>query len=73
MERWGDAARHFDDAVALYDRIGAKSFLARAQLELGKALARAGDHRRADELIALAGDAASRLGLPLIAAEVATL
>jgi class 3 adenylate cyclase len=72
MERWDAATRHFESAVAMYERAEAKAYLARAQLELGKALGRVGDRRGAEELLASAGEAAARLGLPLIAAEIAT-
>ena len=72
MERWDGAVAHFEDAVSMYERIGAQAFLARARLELGRVVQRAGDRRRGSEFIAQAAEAGRRLNLPLIVAEAAT-
>ena len=73
MERWDDAVRHFDDGIALYRIIGAKSFLARAELELARTLCHTGDARRTRDLVASASAAAAQLGLPLIVNEAELL
>ena len=62
MERWDDADRHYEEAVAFQGRMGAPPFVARSRILQAEALARRGrstDLRRAREL-AEAGRAASR-------------
>jgi hypothetical protein len=66
MERWGEADRHFEDALAHNARIGMWPALARTQLAYGAALLRRGhpDERpRAAELLAAARATASDLGM----------
>jgi DNA-binding SARP family transcriptional activator len=66
LGRFEDAARHFRRASAIYTRLGAQGWLARTQVGSARLLlrrGRAGDRRRAAELLAEAEATAARLGL----------
>ena len=67
-DRLDDAERHFEDAIALHERIGARTWLARTQVDLaGMLLIRrgSGDPKRARALTATARVAAKELGMVL--------
>ena len=68
MERWEDAERHFEAALEMNDRIGARPWLAHTQEDYGRMLlARggAGDRERAHALIEAADLAYGKLGMPV--------
>ena len=68
----GPAIRHFEDAVAMNDRLGCIPQLARTQFALADALVAAGDGSgRARALLATAGDTAKRLQLGPLTVQVA--
>jgi hypothetical protein len=76
MSRWDDAARHFQDAIALNERIGARPWLAHAQCDLGRALltrARATDRAKAQLLLAESLTTYRKLGMSSYAAEASRL
>ena len=61
-----DAVMHFEDAIGLAERIGARPALARSLVELGEVLTRRGgdgDARRAADLLRRGRDLAGELGL----------
>lgn len=60
------AEQHLTAAVERYELIGAPTFGARAQVELGTLVHASGDEARARELATAALGAARRLGLPLV-------
>ena len=64
LERWDEAFAHFEEAIALCRRLGARPYLARTEYEYGRALIARGDRARASELIASARRTASELGMP---------
>jgi tetratricopeptide (TPR) repeat protein len=64
LERWDEAFAHFEDAIALCRRLGARPYLARTEYEYGRALIARGDRARARELIASARRTAEELGMP---------
>ena len=64
LERWDEAFAHFEDAIALCRRLGARPYLARTEYEYGRALIARGDRARASELIASARRTANELGMP---------
>ena len=54
MSRWGDAARHFEDALEMNKRMGARPWLAHTQNDYARMLLardRPGDRERAQELL----------------------
>ncbi len=63
LERWDDAGAHFEDAIALCRRVGARPMLARTEYEYGRTLVARGEHARARVLIASARQAAGELGM----------
>lgn len=72
--RWDDAARHFEDALAMNDRMGAPPFLARTQLAYASMLAQRdadGDRAQARVLTDAALATANELGMMRLAAEAA--
>jgi tetratricopeptide (TPR) repeat protein len=74
MGRYDDAERHFADAESMYERMGARPFLAKSRLEHGRALVRAGaDPARARDLLERAQRAFADLGVPVGAAQAGTL
>ncbi|MEE9284704.1 MAG: adenylate/guanylate cyclase domain-containing protein, partial [Dehalococcoidia bacterium] len=70
MERWEEAERHFEDALAMNARMGARPFVAHTQHEyVGMLLHRdePGDREKALELVTQALDTAQELGMkPLV-------
>ena len=66
MQRWHDAERHFEDAMAMNARIGARSWLASGQVDYARMLlARhaSKDHDRAVALLDEAISSAQQLGM----------
>jgi hypothetical protein len=73
LSRFDAAARHFDVALELTERVGARPYLALTQGAYGAMLARHGatsDRRRAKQLLADALQAAQALGMNQLYAEV---
>jgi eukaryotic-like serine/threonine-protein kinase len=67
----GAAVRHLEDAVAMNERLGCAPQLARTQLALAETLAATGDATgRARTLLSAAGDAARRLQMEPLTAQV---
>lgn len=65
-EQWDDAARHFEDALDMSTRMGARPWVSRTQCDLVQMLSvrgRDGDGERADALAAEAEATAAELGL----------
>src|SRR5262249_990587 len=70
------AARHFEDAIAMNMRMGARPYLARTQVEYARALlarGRADDRAYATRLIAEARATASSLGQHMLREQLAAL
>ncbi|MEE8346459.1 MAG: AAA family ATPase, partial [Dehalococcoidia bacterium] len=66
MERWEDAARHFEDALEMNAKIGAKPFVAHTQQEYAGMLVgrdHPGDREKALALLTQALDTAGKLGM----------
>jgi tetratricopeptide (TPR) repeat protein len=66
MSRWDDAARHFEDAIAMNERIGARPWLALAREGYAGALlgrGGPGDEREAQEARAEAVESYRKLGM----------
>src|SRR5439155_13284800 len=66
LSRWEEAARHFEDALEMNTRLGARPFVARTQHAYARLLfARGwpGDVAKACELLRLAGETARALGM----------
>lgn len=66
LQRWDDAERHFDYAIAFDTRTRGRPWLARSRCDYAAMLsqrARGGDHDRARELLAAALDEARALGM----------
>lgn len=61
--RLDDARRHLGEAVSLYERIGARTWLARSQVEYAAALLATGDHEPAERSLAQALATAAELGM----------
>jgi len=68
--RWADAERHFGDAIARHQEMGARPFLARARLHFAEMLLERGDprdHGRAWLLLTAALGEAEALGMAWVA------
>jgi class 3 adenylate cyclase/tetratricopeptide (TPR) repeat protein len=66
LERWDDAERHFQNALALNDRLGARPWLARSQEDYARMLFERGgpgDEDRAQQLLLEARNCFSELGM----------
>jgi DNA-binding SARP family transcriptional activator len=64
--RWDEAARHFEDAIAINARVGARPWLAHTQDDYARMLLKRsqdGDHERARELLAEAVSTYRDLGM----------
>ena len=71
--RHDDAARHFEDAIARAQRMGARPWLAHAQHTYARMLAergRSGDRERAVDLLTNALEASEELGMAALAVQV---
>ena len=74
--RWDDAERHFEVAVEMNERIGARPWLAHTQADYARMLSargQRGDRERALELARDAVEGYRRLGMDTFAAEAANL
>src|SRR5206468_12446328 len=58
-----DAARHFEESIAMNDRMGARPYLAHSLREYGEMLGRNGDGARARSLMDRAADLYRALGM----------
>jgi tetratricopeptide (TPR) repeat protein len=67
-ERFEQAGRHFEDALALNERMGARPWLAHTQEDYGRMLIERGETKRASELIASAVATYRELGMESYAA-----
>lgn len=65
------AEQHFEDAIAMNERQGARPALARARLHFAQLLLQRGDVERADALLEAASAEADSLGMASVAAAVA--
>src|SRR3990170_2444716 len=66
MERWEDAEKHFEDALKMNARMGARPFVAHTQHQYANMLLRRdapGDREKALELVTEALDAAQEMGM----------
>jgi len=76
MERWGEAERHFEAALDMNARMGARPFVAHTQHDYARMLlARGGpgDQERAHELLGAARDTAQELGMSKLVEQVCEL
>jgi tetratricopeptide (TPR) repeat protein len=74
MDRWDDAEKHFEAALDMNERMGARPWLARTAYEYASMLkSSGGDDDRADELVAQAAALAADVGMPVLAQRVAAL
>jgi tetratricopeptide (TPR) repeat protein len=74
MGRWQEAEAHFDQALAMNARMGAKPWLAHTQYHYALMLlarSAAGDNERARALLVDASTIARELGMPTLAARIA--
>jgi tetratricopeptide (TPR) repeat protein len=71
--RHEQAERHFEDALALNNRMGARPWLAHTQHEYGRMLAERGRTERAHELVSAALATYRDLGMNRFAAKATTL
>ena len=62
MERWDDAARHFRDAIATNERIGARPWLAHSRNDLAGSLLGGGKSADREEAEALVSEALRTFG-----------
>jgi eukaryotic-like serine/threonine-protein kinase len=68
LDRFEDAARHFEEALRMNERMGARPWLAHAQREYARMLLRrraGGDRERAEELLSRAHATYHDLGMPV--------
>ncbi len=72
MERWDDARDHFEDALAMNERMGAQPWLARTACEYAAMLQLSGlrTSRSPDHLLTLARSLADEIGMPVVARQV---
>jgi hypothetical protein len=76
MSMWEEAIGHFDEAIAMNDRMGARAWLAHTRYDYAFVLAtrgRAEDAGRTRDLIASATTLAHRLGMPALSDKLAVL
>ena len=73
LERWEDAARHFEHALAMNERMGAWPWLAHTQEDFGRMLLERGDSGRGSELISAALATYRELGMDSYAARAQEL
>jgi class 3 adenylate cyclase len=73
LERWDDAERHLQDAMAMCEKVPSPPYLAQTQYDYARMLLRrggSGDRPRALELLGKAGQAAQRMGMAGLARQV---
>ena len=73
VRRWADAERHFGDALARHQEMGAQPFLVRARFHFAEMLLERGDprdHERARSLLAASLGDAEALGMAWVASRV---
>jgi tetratricopeptide (TPR) repeat protein len=73
LERWEDAADHFERALEIHIRLGARPLLAHTRHEYAAALLERGrpeDRERADAMLAQALGAADELGMTVLAERI---
>jgi class 3 adenylate cyclase len=73
MEQWDEAESHFEDALAMNERMGARPWLARTAYDYARMLQIAGRPARIPELTARASALAEDIGMPVLARRVAAL
>jgi tetratricopeptide (TPR) repeat protein len=76
LGRLDDAERHFEDALAMNTRMGARPWVARTQLDYARMLRKrdaAGDAARARELLQQALATAQEIGMAKVAADCEAL
>ena len=76
MNRWDDAAEHFEAALAMNARMGGLPWVARTQLDYARALLERGqlrDPERVQDLLASCGATFGALGMKRCATDVAAL
>ncbi|MDX6717721.1 MAG: hypothetical protein QOH30_4279 [Baekduia sp.] len=72
-ERWDEAETHFQDALAMNERMGARPWLARTAYDYGRMLQLSGRPARVPELLSLATALADEIGMPALSQRVAAL
>jgi DNA-binding SARP family transcriptional activator len=65
LERWDDAARHFQHALEMNERMGARPWLAHTQHDYGRMLSERGETKRGSELVDAALDTYRELGMTI--------
>lgn len=73
LERWGDAVRHFEDAIAMNEKLGARPWLARTRYDYARVLLTRdapGDRERATALLEEEESSARRIGMDHLAARI---
>ena len=76
LSRWKEAERHFDDALSLNERMGARPWVAHTQHDLARMLAardEAGDAERAEQLLEAALPVARELGMGSLELKISSL
>ncbi len=76
LERWNEAFRHFEDALAMNERMGARPWLARTQHDYARMLLARddpGDAEKAELLFSHALTTYRELGMPAPAASASAL
>jgi tetratricopeptide (TPR) repeat protein len=76
MERWDEAARHFADALAMNERVGARLFVAHTQYDYATMLLTGnarGDQAHAQPLLDQALATAQELGMPRLEQKIVSL
>ncbi len=63
LEDWDDAAQHFENAIEMNERMGARPWLAHTQCDYGRMLAERGETKHAFELVAAALATYRELGM----------
>jgi tetratricopeptide (TPR) repeat protein len=74
--RWEDSARHFEDALEVNARMGARPWLAHTQYDYGRmclARAKPGDRERAQQLLASAETSSRDLGMKALTEKVTAI
>jgi class 3 adenylate cyclase len=76
MHKWEEAARHFEDALEMNERMGSRPWVAHTRHDHARMLLfrdAPGDRKRAQELLEQALDTARELGIAALTARVLTL